>query len=273
MKATVYNIDGTKLKEINLPSQFNETYHPDLIRRAVLAIQSNKRQPYGAYIEAGERASAKLSRRRRDFKTSYGHGISRASRKTLWRRGTQFGWVGAFTPGTVSGRRAHPPKAWKVWEQKINIKEKRKAICSALAATLNKELIISRGHILPDNYPLIIESKLEALEKTKEAKQFLEKIGLKKELQRVERRTVRSGRGKLRGRKYRSKIGPLILVSGKCSLLKSARNIPGVDVVDIKNVNAELLAPGAMAGRLTLFTDKAIELLGKNNLFNNKGAE
>ncbi|SRR3989344_1925766 len=270
MKKTVYSITGEKLNEVNLPNQFNEEYHPDLIKRAVLAVQANKRQPYGAHPEAGKRYSAKISRRRRDYKTSYGHGISRVPRKTIWRRGMQFGWIGAFAPGTVGGRRAHPPKAEKVWEQKINIRERRKAIRSALGAVLDETLVRSRGHIIPDNYPFIVESKLESLQKTKDAKNALDKLGFKKELERVAEKKLRAGKGKIRGRKYRARIGPLIVVSSDCPLSKSAGNIPGTDIINIKNINAELLAPGTMPGRLTIFTDKALEILEKENLFANK---
>ena len=124
-KAVIHKIDGSKLKEIELPKQFNEEYHPDLIKRAVLTIRANNRQSYGAFERAGKGSSAKISRRRRDYKGAYGHGISRAPRKTMWRRGTQFGWEGAYAPGTVGGRKAHPPKSWKIFAKKININERK----------------------------------------------------------------------------------------------------------------------------------------------------
>ncbi len=126
MKLNIISTSKEKKKEIDLPSQFNEEVRPDVISRAVLAIQSNKRQPYGASPEAGKRASAEISRRRHDYRGSYGHGISRVPRKILTRRGTRMYWVGAFAPGTVGGRRAHPPKVEKNYSQKINKKERRK---------------------------------------------------------------------------------------------------------------------------------------------------
>ena len=39
------------------------------------------------------------------------------------------------------------------------------------------------------------------------------------------------------------------------------------EIVDIKNVNTELLAPGIHAGRLTLYTEESIEKLEKDKLF------
>lgn len=263
----IIDSEGKKVKEINLPNQFHEPYHPDLIKKAVWTIQSNKRQPYGAKERAGLEYSSRLSKRRRDYKGVYGKGMSRTPRKVTWRRGTQFGYVGATVPGTVGGRKAHPPKAEKIFKKKINVKERRKAIRSALTATFNIELIRLRNHQIPMEFPFIIEDKIESLEKTKDVKNLLNKLGFDKEIERCQEKKIRAGKGKTRGRKYRKKKGLLIVVSKQCNLMKSAVNIPGIDVVDIKNINTELLAPGTHAGRLTLYTESAIEKLEKEKLF------
>jgi len=263
----VVDLEGKKVKEVKLPKQFNESYHPNLIKRAVLVIQSNKRQPYGAKPRAGLRYSSTLSKRRKRYKGVYGKGMSRIPRKVIWRRGMQFGYVGATAPGTRGGRKAHPPKAEKDFSKKINVKERRKAIRSALAATLNIELIKKRNHQIPIEFPFIIDDKIETMAKTKDVKEILNKLGFEKELKRCEKKKVRAGKGKTRGRKYRKKTGPLIVVSKNCKLMKSAINLPGVDIVDIKNINTELLAPGTHAGRLTLYTESAIIKLEKDKLF------
>ncbi len=267
MKLPLLNMAKTELGKKELPAQFSEEIRPDIIKKAVLVIQSNRRQPYGADPEAGKRASAELSRRRKNYRGSYGYGISRVPRKILSRRGTRFNWVGAFAPGTVGGRRAHPPKAEKIWEKKINIKEKRKAIRSALAATLYPEIVSKRGHKVPEGYPFIIEGSFEGLSKTKEVIGALEKLGFSDELKRTEERKIRAGKGKARGRKYVTKKGLLIVVSDKCSLLKAAKNIPGIDVVKADKLNAEHLAPGTYPGRLALFTEKALDEIEKKGLF------
>lgn len=267
MELNILSIKKEEKGKVKLPKQFQEEVRPDIIKKAVLALQANRRQPYGADPQAGIRASAELSRRRRKYRGSYGAGISRVPRKILSRRGTRMNWVGAFAPGTVGGRKAHPPKADKIWTQKINKKENRKAIRSALAATMVKEIVAERNHQIPDNYPFIIEEKIETLDKTKDVKNALKGLGFENELKRSSQKKVRAGRGKTRGRKYKKKTGVLLVVSKDCKLEKSAVNIPGIDVVNIKNINAELLAPGAVPGRLTLFTDKAIETLEKDKLF------
>lgn len=272
MKADVINTEGKKVKTIELPKQFEEEYREDLIRKAVLVQQSHRRQPYGATPRAGKRASAKISRRRRDYRGAYGHGISRVPRKVMTKRGRNLFWVGAYAPGTRGGRRSHPPKATKNWELKINVKERKKAIRSAIAATASKELVQQRGHKTKEA-PIIITSEIEKIKKTKNLKDLLEKIGLKEELERIETKKIRAGRGKVRGRKYKLKKGPLIVTGSKCELHNAAKNMMGIEIVEAKALSAEILAPGTQPGRLTIYTENALEQLSKENLFYEKAEE
>ena len=267
MQVTVYNLEGKETKKINLPDQFGEEIRPEIVKRAVLSILANSRQPYGAKPTAGKRYSAKISRRRRNYKGSYGYGISRSPRKILSRRGTRFYWVGAFAPNTVGGRRSHPPKSDKIWSLGLNKKERRLAIRSALAAVVTKEIVAARGHIVPNNYPFVVVNDFESINKTKDVSSILSKLGFDGEMARGKITKVRAGKGKARGRKHITKKSLLIVVSGTCTLLKSARNIPGVDVVDVHVLNANHLAPGTHLGRITLFTDKAIEEMNNKKLF------
>lgn len=267
MEVKILSLECQELGKQKLPEQFNEAVRPDVIKRAVEVIQSRKRQPYGAYPEAGKRASAKLSRRRRDYKGSYGIGISRVPRKILSRRGTRMNWVAAFAPGTVGGRNVHPPKASKKWSKSINKKERKKAIRSALSAVVIPDLVKQRGHIIPEHYPFIVENKFEDLKKTKEVTEALVKLGFREELERAIKKNIRAGKGKARGRKYKIKKSVLLVVSKKSPVMKAASNITGVDVVEVKNLNCELLAPGAVPGRATVFTENSIVILEKNKLF------
>ena len=50
--------------------------------------------------------------------------------------------------------------------------------------------------------------------------------------------------------------------------MEAASNLLGVDVCAVNNLNVELLAPGTAPGRFTMFTDKAIERIAKEKLFN-----
>lgn len=266
MKLKVVTVQKTEVGTINLPDQFQEAVRPDLIKRAVLSLQSGARQPYGAMPGAGQRHSAKLSKRRRKYRGSYGFGISRIPRKILSRRGTRMNWTGAIVPGTVGGRRAHPPKAFKNWDLKINQKEYFKALRSSLAASINPDFVRARGHKPCADFPFIVEDKLESVAKAKEIRASLEKMNFKEELERLSPK-IRAGRGKIRGRRKAQPVGPLLVVSKQCPLIKAAANLPGVDVVEVKELDVELLAPGTHPGRLTLFTKSAIELLEKQALF------
>lgn len=268
MKAKIMSTSGSHGNEIIFPKQFNEQIRPDLIKRAVLSIQSNNLQPYGASLVAGKQHVTKISRRRHNYKGSYGHGISRVPRKIMSRNGTRFNWVGALAPGTTGGRQAHPPKAIKIITLKINKKERRKAIRSALSASIVKEFVKKRGHIV-DTYPLVVENNAEKIEKTKDVILMLQKLGLKDELARSQVKKVRAGKGTMRGRKYKRKKGPLIVVSNNCNLIKAANNIPGVEVVTVDKINVELLAPGSDYGRLTIYTEGAITRINDEHLFTN----
>ncbi|HLC96517.1 MAG TPA: 50S ribosomal protein L4 [Candidatus Nanoarchaeia archaeon] len=262
----ILTLDAQEGGNIELPAQFEETVRPDLIKRAYLAEMSSERQPYGSFIEAGKRASAKLSRRRRNYRGAYGLGISRVPRKIMSRSGTRFSWVGAVAPHMRGGRPAHPPKAEKIIPQKINKRELSKAIRSAIAATVSKEVVETHATI-PSEYPFIIDSKIENIKKTSEVKAFLIKIGLTEELQRSSRKNVRAGRGKMRGRKYKRAKGPLIVVSKNCPLTDAAKNIAGVDVADVKALTIRLLSPGAVPGRVTLWSSDALAIMDKERLY------
>ncbi len=265
MEAVVLSLEGKPVEKIALPSFFSLPVREDLIRRAVLAFQANRRQPYGADPLAGKRTSAHYHGRR-DLppdQRMMNRELSRLPRIHSHCPPHLF-LTARFAPQAVKGRRAHPPKAEKKWEQKINRKEKKLATLCAIAATAVPELVKARGHRYEGGLPIIVEDAVEKLEKTREVEDFLKKIGLERELERAKEKKVRAGRGKMRGRKYRRKKSVLFVVShANVPLKKAAENLPGVDVVSAKDLNVEHLAPGAHAGRLTIYTKSAVKELEK----------
>jgi large subunit ribosomal protein L4e len=143
------------------------------------------------------------------------------------------------------------------------------ALRSAIAATGNKETVSRRGHLIDDvpELPLIVVDDIEQLQKTKEVENIFLQLGVWADVYRAkESRKVRAGKGKMRGRRYRQAIGPLLVVSRDGSICKAARNLPGVDAVQIEHLNAEVLAPGTHPGRLTIWSKSAFEHL--NERFN-----
>ncbi|MBY6294273.1 50S ribosomal protein L4 [Nanohaloarchaea archaeon H01] len=249
----------------DLPAQFQERVRPDIIKRAFLSIKSKKRQQYGTDPEAGNRHVTYWKKRNNAYRGQKGRGQSRTPRKIMLRRGSQIFGRGAEAPNTKSGRVAHGPKADKEFDEEINDKERRKAIRSAIAASNDAELV-SEKHEYGGEVP-IIEDGLESIEKTQELKETLEDAGLEEELERCSEKKVRAGKGKNRGRKYRRKAGPLVVVAEDEGVFQAANNIPGVDVSRVDQLNAEKLAPGAQPGRLVVWSEKAIEKLGDEEIY------
>jgi large subunit ribosomal protein L4e len=250
--AKIFNLEGKSTGKIELPPVFATPLRPDVIRRAVLAIQSNRFQPQGRDPMAGKRTSAE----------SRGTGLAMA--RIPRRKGGSS--KAAFAPGTVSGRQGHPPLSEKKIVKRIPKKEKRLALLSAIAATASKEAVISRGHNIEDvpEIPLVVADDFESLQKTKEVEQTLIRLGVLSELFRTkESRKIRAGRGKSRGRKMKRATGPLIVVNDNKGVVEAAENIPGVSVVTVADLNVEALAPGTHPGRLTVWTRSAIERLNE----------
>lgn len=262
MRASVLNLEGKPVEKIDLPSFFSHPVREDLIKRCVLAFQANRRQPYGADPLAGKRTSAHYHGRRDRRWTMMNRELARMPR--IHNSAPFLNFRARFVPQAVGGRRAHPPKAEKIWKQKINKKEKILALFSAISATAIIELVKKRGHRYDGELPIVVEDAVEKLKKTKEVEEFLKKIGLEEELERAKKKKVRAGKGKMRGRKYKKKKSVLFVVSHKnVPLAKAAENLPGVDVVSAKDLNTEHLAPGGHAGRITIWSKSAIEELKK----------
>jgi len=249
-KLRVYDLEGKVSGEKDLPESFKAELRPDVIRRAVTAIEANKRQPYAPSPTAGMRHSVQT--------WGKGRGVSRVQR--LMDSSTA-----AQSPNNVGGRRAHPPKVEKDLGKKINRKEMAMAKLSALGATSRAELVRSRGHRFSEELtvPVIVKDDFESIKTTKEAIKALESIGIYEDVERsLAGKHVRAGRGKMRGRKYRMPKSVLVVVSRECAGGKSVQNLPGIDVVTPLSINASVLAPGGAPGRLMLVSEAALQMIG-----------
>lgn len=255
-KIKVYSLEGKAVDEIELPPIFMEDFRPDLIKRAVISAQTARIQPWGTDPMAGKRTTAE----------SFGAGRGAAMVPRVKGSRHPAGSKGAFVPQAVGGRRAHPPRVERTIHEKINRKERRKAIRSAVAATANPELVEKRGHHLDNipQIPLVVEDDLCTVRKTKETREIFQKLGIMDDVIRSKTgKKIRAGKGKTRGRKYRKPKGPLLVVNQDKGISLGARNHPGVDVVVVDNLNTEALAPGTHPGRLTIYTRSAVEKLGE----------
>lgn len=249
----VYSVEGEPVKTVELPSVFRSEVRQDLIRRAVTAFQANRRQAYGPGSRSGLKHSVRWAGK--------GQGVSRVPRL----RGSM---TGAQAPGTMGGRRAHPPRPEKVWAKKMNVHERQLARNAALAALKDPALVSSRGHRFDTklSLPVILEDAIETLEPeegaTREGLEILERLGLQDDVVRAKAgRHVRAGRGKMRGRRVRQPTSLLVVVKEPSRVRRLFGNLPGVDVRTPASLNAEVLAPGGDPGRLTLFSESALEIL------------
>ena len=255
-KATLYDIKGKKRSELALPKALATKVRPDIVHKYLEAEKFVIMHPYSPDPKAGKKhsASGTISHKRHDWKGHYGRGISRIPRKTMWRRGTNFFWIGAEISSTRGGRRAHEPKLFKRI-RKINKKEIMLAMNSALAATTDPRHIIERYSSL-DKFdikgPIVIESKLDNV-KAKDLLAAIKNIlpSMEKIIER--NKEVRAGRGKMRGRKYKSNAG-LLLIKAKDEKIKNKI----IEVISLEDLTIADLYP---LGRLTIFTEKAIKAL------------
>ncbi len=257
MKTKILDKEGKGSREMELPECFSSKIREDIAQKCYEAIKDI--QPYAPFWLAGKQASAsgKLSHMRNKWKTAYGHGISRVPRKILWRRGTQFNWIAATVTQARGGRGSRIPKAEHFMKKlHINKKERKIALASGISATAVPEYLKKRyeraGKI--EMLPFVVDSSLLKL-KMKEFLNSLEKIiGENYKLVLREKRK-RAGKGKARGRKYKTSAG-LLLVTGKDEKF-FGKNI------DIKKANELSMKDLWPLGRLAVYTENAVKDLGK----------
>ena len=259
--AKIYDVNGKEAGNVELPAIFKTEYKPSLVKKVVLAIQSNKRQAYGRSPMAGQKTSAHYHGSRHYRYTMMNKEMARISR--IHGRIGNLAFTARFVAQAVKGRKAHPPVAEKVWSKKINKKESQAAVKSLIAATGNAEMVTARGHRFEKQLPVIVTDDFEKITKSKQMATALEKVLGVNEMERSGQKKVRAGKGKGRGRRYRQKVGPLLVVSKSCDAMKACSGLPGVNTVTAANVSAEALAPGTHAGRLAVYTVSALKELEK----------
>ena len=261
--------DGSK---VTLPDSFNSSLRKDLIKLAVASSRANRRQAYGSRKHIGKRKPMAGMKHSVEW-WGKGRGVSRIMRRTGQRRAAQ-------NPHTLGGRRAHGPKVEKDWSRKLNSKERRIARDSALSATTDIETVSSRGHRISEeisSLPIVLGNYVEVKDgkstefdietfnhgsATRKVLAIFNELGLGDDLKRArDGRKIRAGKATMRGRVHKTPKSVLLVVKTKSGLAQAARNLPGVDVVAAKDLNAEDLAPGGDIGRLTVFTKSAVEAL------------
>ena len=138
---------------------------------------------------------------------------------------------------------------------------------SALAALSDSDMVRRRGHQFKEDVtlPVVFEDAVEKLDTTAQVLEALESVGLQEDVARAkDSKKVRPGKGKMRGRRFKSARSLLIVVSDKeAPIFKGAKNLSGVEVVAPEQLNPGTLAPGGAAGRLAVFSQSALKKVGE----------
>lgn len=168
----------------------------------------------------------------------------------------------------------NPTKTWRKWHRKINVNQRRYAVCSALAASALPALVMARGHKISSvaECPVVIDDAAESCDKTGKAMTILKNLGAIEDVEKSkDSRKVRSGKGKMRNRRYVQRRGPLVVFSDwNAQAHKAFRNISGVETANVESLNLLQLAPGGHIGRFVIFTEGAFAKL--DGIWGGKGA-
>ncbi|CAA7388082.1 unnamed protein product [Spirodela intermedia] len=256
---TVHALEGDMATDgsnaVPLPDVLKATIRPDVVRFVHSNISKNKRQPYAVSKRAGHQTSAE----------SWGTGRAVSRIPRVPGGGTHRAGQGAFGNMCRGGRMFAPTKIWRRWHRRVNLNLRRYAVVSALAASAVPALVMARGHRIEGipEVPLVISDSAESVEKTSSAIKILKQIGAYADAEKAkESHAIRSGKGKMRNRRYVSRRGPLIVYGTEgAKIVKAFRNIPGVDVMNVERLNLLKLAPGGHLGRFIVWTKSAFERL------------
>merc|ERR1712216_1014703 len=98
------------------------------------------------------------------------------------------------------GRMFNPLKTWRRWHRRTNMKHKRHAVASAIAASAIAPLVMARGHRVANTpqCPMVVDNGCENIEKTKQAVAMLRKVGAYDDVKKViDSKGMRAGKGKM----------------------------------------------------------------------------
>jgi len=241
---------------IHLPAVFRAPIRPDIVTFVHGQMNRNNRMPYAVSARAGHQTSAE----------SWGTGRAVARIPRVRGGGTHRSGQGAFGNMCRGGRMFAPTKTYRRWHRRINIKMKRYAICSAVAATGVPALVMAKGHSIEQvsEIPLVLTDKVEEIKKTKEAVRILRSFKAWSDIEKVYKsKTIRCGRGKMRNRRHTMKKGPLIVYKNDNGIVRAFRNIPGVDTIKVSRLNLLRIAPGGHLGRFCVWTESAFKELDR----------
>jgi large subunit ribosomal protein L4e len=257
MEITSLTITGIKEDQVELPLVFSTPFRADLIHKAFTNLSSHRFQRQGRHPTAGMDVVARSN----DPPT--GQHSARIAKMKGGGGGRQ-GQAGGVA-SVRGGRQAHPPIVDRVIFKKLNKKENKLALCSAIAATASKDLIQSRGHKVQgiESFPIIISNDVETISKASEIAKVLRDLNLMKDVERLVNRKPRTGKSSLRGRSKKFGKSVLFVTKDASKIRNACGSLPGVEAKSVKDLSVLDLAPGSDPIRLTVFSKAAIEEIAK----------
>lgn len=240
--------------KVQLPAVFRAPIRPDVVSYVHDQMSKNRRQPFAVSEQAGMQTSAE----------SWGTGRAVARIPRVRGGGTHRSGQGAFGNMCRGGRMFAPTKTWRRWHRKVNVKQRRYAIVSAIAASGIPALVMAKGHRIEETpeVPLVLSDKVEEVKKTKEAVRILKKTNAWRDIEKVyATKRFRAGKGKMRNRRRVMKRGPLVIYNQDNGITRAFRNIPGVTLLNVTRLNLLKIAPGGHLGRFCIWTESAFKRL------------
>merc|ERR1712001_713645 len=237
-----------------LPAVFKAPIRLDIVNFVHTQLRKNARQATGVKKIAGHQTSAE----------SWGTGRAVARIPRVRGGGTHRSGQAAFGNMCRGGRMFAPTKQWRRWHRKVGVAQKRYAMCPAIAATGVPALVMAKGHVIDGipEVPLVVADSVQGFTRTKQAVEFLRRNKAWADVAKVyATRRMRAGKGKLRNRRHVQKLGPLVIYDQDQGVTKAFRNNPGVDVIQVDNLNLLKLAPGGHVGRFCIWTESAFKKL------------
>merc|ERR1712063_94601 len=243
----IWGAEGNRTGQVSLPGVLVAPIRSDVVQFVHTNLNKNNRQAYAVSVKAGHQTSAE----------SWGTGRAVARIPRVPGGGTHRAGQGAFGNMCRGGRMFAPTKVWRRWHRRVNLQQKRMAVCSALAASALPALVMARGHAINQvpEVPLVVANDaFTGMEKTRTAVALLKALNAYDDVQKTkDSRKIRAGKGKRRNRRYVQHVGPLVIFDEAGPLTRAFRNIPGVDMCQ--------LARGGHLGRFIIWTQGAFAKL------------
>mmetsp|Transcript_12467 Transcript_12467/g.30701 ORF Transcript_12467/g.30701 Transcript_12467/m.30701 type:complete len:288 (-) Transcript_12467:571-1434(-) len=235
----VIGIDGSPVDIVKIKNNNDLEFNIEAIKRMTKYRYMHSKQPQYKNFNSGNQTSAQ----------SVGTGRALARVPRIKGSGTSSSGQGAISNMCRGGKVFGVSRIKKIWNIRLNIKQKTKAYQSAYLATLFPSLVISRGHNIQDAiiFPLIVEKLIEYVRNISEFTRVLKNVGGFNDLKKFRR-------SKFKTTQKAQKKGPVLIINSSKDYSVLTKNIHRIEIRQVKNINFFNIAPGGRIGRFCIYT-------------------